>query len=81
MGQTLLNLFGNAVKFTEAGKIQIDVECESATHEDELHLRFTVTDNGIGMTSEEQSRLFIPFTQAGGSTARYYGGTELGLSI
>ncbi len=87
LGQVLLNLTGNALKFTDAG--QISVRVERAQEEDEekeaatksTQLRFTVSDTGIGMTTEHAQRLFQAFSQADGSTTRKYGGTGLGLTI
>ena len=80
LGQVLTNLANNAVKFTDSGKIVISTECaEQGT--DRVTLRFSVRDTGIGMTQEEQSRLFRAFSQADSSTTRRYGGTGLGLSI
>ena len=73
--QVLLNLLGNAVKFTETGSITLAV---SGVAEG---VRFEVADTGIGLTEEQQQRLFRPFVQADSSTARKYGGTGLGLSI
>jgi signal transduction histidine kinase/CheY-like chemotaxis protein len=73
--QVLLNLLGNAVRFTEAGSITVTVAKVADG------FRFSVTDTGIGLTEEQQSRLFHPFVQADSSTARKYGGTGLGLSI
>ena len=78
--QILLNLLSNAIKFTAAGTIEVKVELASSTHEG-YELRFAVTDQGIGMTSEQQAKLFQPFSQAEASTARKFGGTGLGLAI
>jgi len=78
--QILLNLMGNAVKFTERGEVQLKttlVERGDGT----VRLRFGVTDTGIGLTPEQLEKLFQPFTQADTSTARKFGGTGLGLSI
>ncbi|MCP4701987.1 MAG: transporter substrate-binding domain-containing protein [Gammaproteobacteria bacterium] len=80
LGQVLLNLIGNAIKFTEHGKITVRVEAESVT-DDEAMLLFMVKDSGIGMTVEQQTRLFQAFSQAESSTTRCYGGTGLGLAI
>ncbi|EPR41073.1 PAS/PAC sensor hybrid histidine kinase [Desulfovibrio sp. X2] len=80
LGQVLLNLAGNAVKFTEHGEVVVSVSVADRW-KDGVRLRFSVRDSGIGMTPEEQMRLFRPFTQADGSTTRRYGGTGLGLSI
>ncbi len=78
--QVLVNLCGNAVKFTESGEIVVTV-ARIADSGDQVVLRFSVRDTGIGMSEEQTSRLFQPFTQADESTSRRYGGTGLGLSI
>jgi signal transduction histidine kinase len=78
-GQILLNLLGNAAKFTRGGAIDLDVQREGAGPN--ATVVFTVTDNGIGMTEEEMRKVFEPFTQADGRTTRKYGGTGLGLTI
>lgn len=80
LSQVLLNLLNNAVKFTERGEIEVVVEHLEQSG-DQIKLRFTVRDTGIGMTAEQLARLFQPFSQADGSTTRKYGGTGLGLSI
>lgn len=80
IGQVLLNLVGNAIKFTSKGEVAIRVDLESQNGLNNL-LRFSVQDTGIGMTPEQAQKIFNPFSQADGSTARKFGGTGLGLSI
>ena len=80
LGQVLTNLLNNAVKFTEKGEIIISCTLDAALG-DRVRLRFMVKDTGIGMTPEQQSRLFTAFTQADGSITRRFGGTGLGLTI
>ena len=78
--QILLNLVGNAVKFTECGHVILRVSHDSAS-DGRQNLRFEVLDSGIGMSQEQISRLFVPFSQADASTTRRFGGTGLGLAI
>jgi len=80
LGQILVNLGNNATKFTEQGEIVLGVELRGAAGE-QAHLHFWVRDSGIGMSTEQCSRLFQPFSQADSSTTRKYGGTGLGLAI
>ena len=78
--QALLNFLGNAVKFTEKGSVTLGCWVVEATEADFL-VRFAVIDTGIGMTAEQQGRIFNAFEQADGSTSRKYQGTGLGLAI
>lgn len=78
--QIIVNLMGNAVKFTKAGEVILDVSVESET-EDFITLHFKVSDTGVGMTEETQARVFDAFEQADMSTTRNFGGTGLGLTI
>ena len=79
LGQIVLNLVANAVKFTEQGTVHVQAEIETASGLPVL--RCTVQDTGIGIAPTDQSRLFTPFAQADSSTTRRFGGTGLGLSI
>ena len=80
LGQVLINLVGNAIKFTETGEVAIHVRALEIGL-DEVTLQFTVLDSGIGMTSGQMGRLFQEFSQGDASTTRKYGGTGLGLAI
>src|SRR5437899_42983 len=78
--QILVNLVGNAVKFTERGEVVVRVEVESQTKE-AVRLHFLVSDTGIGISPEKLKEIFEPFAQADSSMTRQYGGTGLGLTI
>jgi PAS domain S-box-containing protein len=80
LGQVLINLANNAVKFTESGEIVISTEVYNRD-EDRVTLKFSVRDTGIGLTQDQISKLFEAFSQADSSTTRKYGGTGLGLTI
>lgn len=80
IGQIISNLASNAVKFTEKGEVQVRVSKKGADSE-RVNLYCEVIDSGIGLSSEQQARLFQPFAQADGSTTRRFGGTGLGLAI
>ena len=78
--QVLLNLVGNAIKFTDSGEVVVLVEQESQK-DDEISFHFAVRDTGIGIPEEKQSSIFSAFQQADGSTTRRFGGTGLGLAV
>ncbi len=80
LGQILINLVSNAIKFTERGEVVLSVAVDSVSGE-KVRLRFSVEDSGIGMTTEQKEQLFGAFSQADSSTTRRFGGTGLGLSI
>jgi PAS domain S-box-containing protein len=79
--QVLLNLVGNAVKFTAEGSVHLRVRTVDCAGRDGIWLRFEVTDTGIGIPAEARDRLFLAFSQVDASTTRRYGGTGLGLAI
>ncbi|MBI3713994.1 MAG: response regulator [Burkholderiales bacterium] len=80
LGQVLINLINNSIKFTEAGEVCL--HCDLLEQNDEqVRLKFQVRDTGLGMTIEQSSKLFVPFSQGDESTTRKFGGTGLGLSI
>ena len=78
--QILINLIGNGVKFTDSGKVTLQVEV-AASNQRDLQLKFAVRDTGIAIPPEKQRIIFQPFSQADGSTTRRFGGTGLGLTI
>jgi signal transduction histidine kinase/CheY-like chemotaxis protein/HPt (histidine-containing phosphotransfer) domain-containing protein len=80
LGQILINLTSNALKFTREGEIKVKVEV-MAKEEQKVTLQFSVNDTGIGLTAEQQNKLFHAFSQVDASTTRKYGGTGLGLAI
>ncbi len=79
--QILLNLVGNAIKFTPKGRIEVRVENLPALAEDQVRLGFAVSDTGIGIPKDHLEKIFVPFTQVDGSPCRLYQGAGLGLSI
>ncbi|MCK7582800.1 MAG: PAS domain S-box protein [Chromatiales bacterium] len=80
LGQILINLTGNAIKFTASGVVEVGIDILQRT-ESRLGLRFAVRDTGIGIDTDTQARLFQPFAQADASTTRRFGGSGLGLAI
>ena len=78
--QVIVNLVGNAVKFTHEGEIYVDVRCESQ-HDSSVRLEFSVRDTGVGISEEKMEKIFHSFEQADTSTTREFGGTGLGLAI
>ena len=83
LGQVLINLVNNAVKFTDTGELELacTLQERAGTAPGHVVLRFSVRDTGIGMSEQQKAKLFRAFSQANGSTTREYGGTGLGLSI
>ncbi len=80
LGQILINLAGNAIKFTEKGAVVVEIR-QSGRSGDRVTVHFDVRDSGIGMNAEQQQRLFKSFSQADSTITRQYGGTGLGLAI
>jgi PAS domain S-box-containing protein len=81
LGQVLINLAGNAIKFTERGEVVVHIERLPSKNTGQVTLRFSVRDTGIGIPKDEQARIFQSFSQADTSTTRRFGGTGLGLTI
>src|SRR5690606_32444848 len=77
----LINLLGNAVKFTSKGKVKLKISVVDKIDTHQTRIRFSVIDTGIGIRRENQSKIFEAFSQEDSSTTRQYGGTGLGLSI
>src|SRR6185295_6410075 len=80
LGQILVNLVGNAVKFTDGGEIVVKARCVSQG-DDDVVTEFSVSDTGIGIAEEKRAAIFEAFEQADSSTTRKYGGSGLGLAI
>lgn len=78
--QIILNLLSNAIKFTEIGRIHVSLDAETKANNN-VHLKLSVCDSGIGMSNQQKKKIFAAFTQADSSTTRKYGGTGLGLTI
>ena len=81
LGQVLINLVSNAIKFTPAGRVWVTVASGGAPDDDPVRLHFSVADSGIGIAADKHQLIFEPFRQADGSTTRQFGGTGLGLAI
>jgi two-component system sensor histidine kinase/response regulator len=84
LGQVMLNLVGNAIKFTERGEVTVAIHTvahDAADKSDSICLRIEIIDSGVGLSEEQRAKLFSAFSQADASTTRKYGGTGLGLTI
>ncbi len=81
LGQVLLNLVGNAIKFTERGEVTLSIYPFTSNNSASIGLHFDITDTGMGLSETQREKLFAAFAQADASTTRKYGGTGLGLSI
>ncbi len=81
INQILLNLLGNAIKFTHSGEVSLSIKVQKVIDAEHVILDFIVSDTGIGLSEEQATKLFQPFTQADTSTSRRFGGTGLGLVI
>jgi PAS domain S-box-containing protein len=81
LGQILINLINNAIKFTAQGEVVVQISAQKTGNNKQVALHFAVKDTGIGMTKAQQENLFVSFQQANPSTTRQYGGTGLGLAI
>ncbi len=81
LNQILLNLLGNAIKFTDQGSVSLEVKLRETIDDSHICIDFIVSDTGIGLSEEQAEKLFQPFTQADTSTSRRFGGTGLGLVI
>jgi CheY-like chemotaxis protein len=79
--QVLMNLVGNAIKFTQLGEVEVEASCAASPEAQDVQLVFSVRDTGIGIAPEKQATIFRAFEQGDSSTTRNYGGTGLGLTI
>jgi CheY-like chemotaxis protein len=79
--QILINIIGNAIKFTHTGGVTVNIETVHSEKNGEMVLRFKISDTGIGMSEAAKARIFLPFAQADSTTTRKFGGTGLGLAL